>query len=157
MPKKMTEAEIKLVQRGIDAWSAQDGPLEWESVCAIVKQIVGRDYTRQGLHKIEAIRIAFKVRKDTLRQSGHARRVGSVELQRALERIEHLKAENARLEAQNRALLEQFTLWTYNASTRGLDEDFLNGPLPPIDRDATPGEPSASGRRPRAAVRGRAP
>ena len=32
------------------------------------------------------------------------------------------------------ALLEKFARWSYNAATRGLDEEFLDQPLPRIDR-----------------------
>ena len=35
-------------------------------------------------------------------------------------------------------LMEQFVRWAYNASTRGLTEDFLNQALPPTNRHGNP-------------------
>ena len=60
-----------------------------------------------------------------------------MELQKAMERIDRLKAENERLKDENNSLLEQFARWAYNAHTRGLDEDFLNRALMPVDREKT--------------------
>lgn len=61
----------------------------------------------------------------------------SPELQVALERIARLEGETARLKSENKNLLEQFVVWAYNASTRGLSHDFLSRPLPRVDRDQT--------------------
>ncbi len=147
MPKKLTDTQIRTLKEKIDGWNATDGPLTWEALCESVKTRFSLTYTRQGLSKIEGIRIAYTVRKAALRRMTATTESASTELGRALERIARLEAERDRLLAENRALLEQFVVWTYNASTRGLDEKFLNRPLPPIDRGATPGEPSAFNRR----------
>jgi len=64
-----------------------------------------------------------------------------LELQVALDRIARLEAENLRLAAENNALIEQFAVWGYNAHTRNLTEEFLNKPLPGVDRE--PSEPRA--------------
>jgi hypothetical protein len=138
MPKKMTDAVIEQLKEHIDRWSPTDGPLSWEAICALVKLRFGCEYTRQGLHKIEGIRIAYTVRRDALKRLSTKTRMTSTELQRALERIARLEAERDRLRAENRALLEQFIVWTYNASTNGMSDEFLSRPLPPIDRDPTP-------------------
>jgi hypothetical protein len=53
------------------------------------------------------------------------------------QRNARLEAQNERLRRENSSLLEQFVRWAYNASTRGLDKDFLNQPLPSVHRDAT--------------------
>ena len=65
------------------------------------------------------------------------RRVFSPELQKALERIAHLEAENTRLASENERLLEQYVRWAYNAHTRGLDKEFVTRPLPSVNRGQT--------------------
>ncbi|KPX71630.1 hypothetical protein ALQ89_04899 [Pseudomonas amygdali pv. tabaci] len=54
-----------------------------------------------------------------------------------MERLERLAAENARLQAENGHLLEQFVTWAYNAYLKGLSKEYLNTPLPRIDREVT--------------------
>jgi len=51
----------------------------------------------------------------------------------AVQRISRLEAENAQIKAENRALLEQFVTWQYNAYKAGLSIDRLNQGLPEID------------------------
>jgi hypothetical protein len=153
VPKKLTDTQIRTLKEAIDGWNAADGPLTWEALLDFVKAGFGLTYTRQGLHKIEGIRIAYTVRKAALRRLTATSESASTELGRALERMARLEAERDRLLAENRTLQEQFIVWTYNASTRGLDEKFLSRPLPPIDRGATPGESSAFGRKARSRVK----
>ncbi len=153
MTKKLTDTQIDGLKKDIAAWSKAEGRLTWEAICERVQARFGHTYTRQGLAKIESIRIAYDIRTKKLRETSSTSTDASTELARALERIDRLQAERDQLRAENRAILEQFVVWTYNASTRGLDAQFLNRPLPPIDRDATPGEPSATGRKRRAKVR----
>jgi len=40
-----------------------------------------------------------------------------------MERLERLAAENARLQAENGHLLEQFMTWAYNAYLKGLSKE----------------------------------
>lgn len=95
-------------------------------------------YTRQALYKHERIRNAFELRKNALSgEGGDVKRAASPQLQIALDRITRLEAENRRLESENNQLLEQFARWAYNAHTRGLDHEFLNHPLPSVNRDQT--------------------
>ena len=54
-----------------------------------------------------------------------------------MERMARLEAENQRLEAENQRLLEQFVTWAYNAHTRGITKEFLNQPLPRVNRGQT--------------------
>ncbi|HTR05360.1 MAG TPA: hypothetical protein VMJ11_01585, partial [Paraburkholderia sp.] len=86
-------------------------------------------------HRHERIRLAYTVRKKALSGQEQTRETASPELQVALERIARLEGENRRLEAENNALLEQFARWAYNAQTRNLTKEFLNNPLPAVDRE----------------------
>ena len=133
--RNLDDDAISRIVAVLDGWK---GRLTWESLIEAVDRHVHARYTRQTLHKHERIRQAFAQRKEAL-QSGPSDRaiVGPPELQAALERIGRLEAENARLEAENQSLLGQFARWAYNANTRGFDRDFLNQPLPPVNRDET--------------------
>ena len=118
----------------LDGWS---GKLSWELLIQAIQKRKQATYTRQALHKHERIRQAFSLRKQLLSDAGPAPKAESPELQAALERIARLEGENARLKAENNALLAQFACWAYNAHTRGLDQAFLSRPLPAVDRDRT--------------------
>lgn len=130
--KNLDEAGIKEVVEILDGWS---GKLTWDLLISAIKLRTHYEYTRQTLHKHERIRNAFELKKqDIADNQDSVRSVGSPELQKALERIARLEAENKRLESENSQLLEQFVRWAYNASTRELDQNFLNKPLPPVNR-----------------------
>ena len=62
---------------------------------------------------------------------------GSVELQKAQERIAGLEDDIRRLETVNGRLMEEFARWAYNAHIRGMDEQQLRSQLPKVDRDST--------------------
>lgn len=68
-----------------------------------------------------------------------------------LEHYQRLQAENGRLKAENERLLEQFVTWAYNAHLKGLTKDYLNSPLPRVDRELTklPSKPVKLGDRKR--------
>lgn len=133
--KNLGDAEIKQIVEILDGWS---GKLSWELLIDAIELRVFNRYTRQALFKHERIRHAFDLQKSNpVKDQGKARRVGSPELQIALERIAKLEAENKRLESENNHLLEQFARWAYNAHTRGLDNEFLNRPLPSVNRGQT--------------------
>ena len=130
--KNLDDSVVATIVEVLDGWN---GRLTWEALIETVERREGLRYTRQALHRHERIRLAFTVRKKALSgQSAESRVVASPELQVALERIARLEAENQRLAAENNALLEQFARWAYNAQTRNLTEDFLNHPLPAVDR-----------------------
>lgn len=130
--KNLEDDDIENIVKILDGWS---GRLTWEAFIDAIETRLFARYTRQALHKHVRIQKAFALRKEALSRGGHSGKVASTpELQAALERIARLKGENERLDAENNLLLEQFARWTYNASTRGLDEAFLNAPLPDVDR-----------------------
>lgn len=134
--KNLSNEDVVRVVEILDGWS---GKLTWELfIVAIEKRLFAR-YTRQALHKHTRIKDAFSHRKATLSSDGDRPRktASSPELQFALDRIDRLTGEVQRLDAENTRLLEQFVRWAYNAHTRGLDEGFLNRPLPPVNRQQT--------------------
>lgn len=118
----------------LDGWS---GKLSWEALIEAVEKRAGLRYTRQALHRHERVRVAFTVRKKALSGQSHELEhvAATPELQMALDRIARLEGENQRLEAENSNLLEQFARWAYNAQTRNLTKEFLNNPLPTVDRE----------------------
>ena len=61
----------------------------------------------------------------------------SVELEATLQQLALLRGENERMKDENNRFLAQFARWAYNAYTRGLDKDFLDQPLPSVNRDTT--------------------
>lgn len=134
--KNLTDDDVAKIVEILDGWS---GPLRWELLIEDIERRFFTRYTRQALHKHGRIKDAFVGRKEVLASTpGKTKKLASSpELQVALDRIERLTGENHRLETENSRLLEQFARWTYNASTRNLDEAFLSQPLPRVDRDQT--------------------
>lgn len=133
--KNLDDAGIKQIVEILDGWS---GKLTWELLIDAIQLRMHSRYTRQTLHKHERIYNAFELRKKGIAEGdGTIRTVRSPELQKSLERIARLEVENTRLESENEKLLEQFARWAYNAHTRGLDHDFLNRALPPVNRGQT--------------------
>jgi hypothetical protein len=115
----------------LDGWS---GTLSWERLIEAVEARKFARYTRQALHKHERIAHAFAARKTALAEAGPAPSGESPEVKVALERIARLESENSRLRAENALLVEQFVRWAYNAHARGLSKEFLDRPLPAINR-----------------------
>ena len=130
--RNLDDAGIKDIVEILDGWSEK---LTWDLFIEAINFRTHNKYTRQALHKHERIKNAFEICKARLADGDVAiRNVRSPELQKALERIARTEAENKRLESENNQLLEQFVRWAYNAYTRGLDSEFLNQPLPPVNR-----------------------
>ena len=133
--KNLGDAEIKQIAEILDGWS---GKLTWELLIDAIELRMFSRYTRQALYKHERIRHAFEHKKNELSEGRKdVKRVASPQLQIALDRIARLESENRRLESENNLLLEQFSRWAYNAHTRGLDHEFLNRPLPSVNRGQT--------------------
>jgi hypothetical protein len=131
--KNLDDAVVAAIVEVLDGWN---GRLTWDMLIEAVKSREGLRYTRQALHRHERIRLAFTVRKKALLgQEVPPREIASLELRVALDRVARLEAENQRLAAENNALLEQFARWAYNAHTRNLTNEFLNSPLPAVDRE----------------------
>lgn len=134
--KNLDDQLIQEIVEILDGWI---GPLSWDALIEKVDVRLRQRYTRQTLSKHERIKQAFALRKKSLasRKSAEPKKVGDPALQAALDRIARLEAERERLRMENQNLLEQFMRWTYNASARGLGVDFLNQPLPMVEKGTT--------------------
>jgi len=132
--KNLDDEAIKHVVEILDGWN---GNLSWEALIEQVQARLQSKYTRQALHRHERIRLAFEATKKRLTSSGKKQRDPNDLVRIPAARIFRLEAENDRLQQENDRLLEQFVRWAYNAHTRGLDEEFMNRPLPPVDRRPT--------------------
>lgn len=132
--RNLSIEDIETIASILDGWS---GPLTWNLLIEAVFARLHFRYTRQALHNHQRLRIAFETRKSKVQTQEPVMR-GSVQLQKALERIVRLEFENERLKSENDNLLEQFARWAFNAYVRGIGEAELNRPLPEIDRKRTP-------------------
>lgn len=131
--KNLDDHAIEQIVQILDGWS---GKLTWEALIEKISLRLRTQYTRQALHNHVRIKEAFSGRKNALAGRNNKEiEAESSELQHALQHIARLHAEIERLKRENNNLLEQFVRWAYNASTRGLDEKFLNQPLHQVNRD----------------------
>jgi len=137
MAVHLSDKDIETIVKIIDGWSSSE-KLTWDNLILVAQMRLFRKYSRQALSRHERIKRTFALKKQFLSTGSDLKtEFKSVELQKAMERIERLKAENERLKDENNSLLEQFARWAYNAHTRGLDEAFLNRALMPVDRERT--------------------
>lgn len=126
----LTPAKIDVIVEIIRGW---DGRLTWPALVLAVSSKTHATYTRQALFKHERVRISFEAYRAKRTEDG-TRRPVSAALQASNDRVQRLETENAELRKKESLLLEQFIRWAYNASTRGLTEEFLNQSLPPTNR-----------------------
>ena len=115
------------------------GPLTWQLLIEAIDERTRVRYTRQALNNHERIKLAFSVRRESLKATGGPMRVKTAnpELAASLEVNARREAEIERLKAENARLLEQFVRWSYNANNRGVGEEVLNRPLPDVNRDSS--------------------
>ena len=129
----LTDERIREITELIDGWT---GVLTWQHLVDEVAVRTKSRYTRQALSKHERIRHAFQLRKRNLRGHAGAQKPHlSPQMQAATQTIDRLRARVERLESENQRLLNQFVVWSFNARVRGIDEDALNRPLPPMHRN----------------------
>lgn len=134
---KNIDAEIKQkILVIIDTWG---GDLTWDLLINSILKTHLLSYTRQALNKHTDIKDAFTAKKEALRfiDSKTSKKYSSPAVQIAMEQLEKAEALNTRLQAENNKLLEKFAVWLYNASSRGLSEEFLNRPLPTVNREVS--------------------
>lgn len=137
--KNLDDAVIEIIVQVLDGWI---GKLTWDLFIKAITERTGCTYTRQALHRHARISEAFRVAKQHLGRScpiseRAPKSLSIAEITALMDRCVRLEGESARLRAENERLLLQFVVWAYNAHTRGFDEDFLNRPLPSIDREVT--------------------
>lgn len=134
MAKHLSERDVEAIVNLVRGWSSEK--LTWQGVCSAAAKLLGREPTRQTLHRHEAIKAAYAAKKSGLKV--HGPRVATPSsLAIAAQRIARLQSINDELVQKNSALLEQFVRWQYNAYKHGLKEHQLNEDLPPIDRERT--------------------
>lgn len=134
--KNIDEATEEAIVGILDGWS---GKLSWDLLTDAVHAQLGHKYVRQTLDANERISAAYKLHRQRLRGAPASVDASemSPEVRILYETNERLEAENARLKAENLAYRQTFTTWAYNASNRGLTEDYLHTPIPEVDREQT--------------------
>ena len=132
--RNLDDEAITCIAEILDGWN---GVLSWQALIEQVQARLQSKYTRQALHRHERIRLAFEATKERLARPLKRQQDTNDLVRIPAARISRLEAENDRLQQENDRLLEQFVRWAYNAHTRGLDEAFLNMPLPQVDRRPT--------------------
>ena len=129
MAKHLTEQDRQQIVGILDGWPA-DSKLTWDRLLDRIGHRLGINPTRQTLSRDPRIKLAFQNRKE-----GKPHPVRQSATEKSLrQKVERLKAENARLEKEKALFLEMFTRWQYNAHKHGLTEERLGQPLPRIDR-----------------------
>lgn len=139
--KNLKDEDVAKIVGILDGWS---GRLTWDLLIDSVERHLFSRYTRQALHKHARIQEAFEQRKGAMATGGdRPRKLASTpEMQAALDTVARLEGQVERLEAENTRLLEQFARWAYNANIRGLDEAYLNSPLPDVNRQHDEARPA---------------
>lgn len=127
----LTPEKIAAIVEIIRTW---DGRLTWPGLVNEIFKKMNVTYTRQALYKHESIRVAYEAYRENSSDTEPGRPV-SAALNASTERVKRLEMENAELKKREALLMEQFVRWAYNASTRGLTENFLNQALPPTNRN----------------------
>lgn len=130
----LTPERIATIVEVIRGW---DGRLTWPGLIKVVSERTHATYTRQAFYKHQAIRVAYETKRENSGDTD-VRQPVSAALKASMDRVTRLETENAELRKREALLLEQFVRWAYNASTRGLTEDFLNQALPPTNRHGNP-------------------
>jgi hypothetical protein len=127
------------------------GPLSWNILIDAIDERTRVRYTRQALNNHERIKLAFSVRRESLKATGvpMGGNTATPEVAALLQVNARRDAEIERLKAENGRLLEQFVRWAYNANNRGLSEEALNRPLPAVNRDSSFRRPALAKRPPR--------
>lgn len=135
--KNLDDGAIELIVGILDGWSAK---LTWDQLIDAIEERIRVRYTRQALDKHSRIKTAYQVTKERLSGTPRierSKRLSDVEASALTERLKRIEAENNRLKVENERLLEQFVTWAYNAHLKGLTKEYLNNPLPHVDRERT--------------------
>jgi hypothetical protein len=110
----------------IYGWSAPE--FNWLRVCNACKPILGYAPSRSGLSSHAAIQVAFRSRKDGLREQ-RAKQLPLPNSRAAAGRtIASRDAEIAALKLQVKELMDKLVRWQYNASLRRVTPEMLDDP-----------------------------
>lgn len=135
--KNLDDRIIELIVGVLDGWV---GKLTWDLLTEAIEERMRIRYTRQALDKHARIKAAFQLTKERLSgtpRSERKLRLSEAEIEVLTQRYERMQAENVRLKHENNRLLEQYQTWLYNAHLKGLTKDYLDSPLPCVDREQT--------------------
>lgn len=135
--KNLNEDSIGVIVAILDGWS---GKLTWDLLIDVIERRLLVRYTRQALDKRTRVKMAYQVARQRI--SGESSYKASpkpsvIDVGVLSQRVSRLEAENGRLKIENDRLLEQFVTWGYNAYLKGLTKEYLNTPLPRVDRELT--------------------
>jgi len=138
MPKRIiTRSSLPKIMRELDRW---EGKLTWSLFCDRVAVVLGvGSVSRHAMYLYPAVKERFQRRQKEVRAEKELRpRDFTVEV--AGRRIAELEAQVNRLEEVNRALLDQFRRWQYNAYANNARMDLLawDKALPEVDRTGKP-------------------
>ncbi|MFC0349855.1 hypothetical protein [Undibacterium danionis] len=135
--KNLDPELLEVIVGILDGWF---GKLTWDLLIKAIEERTKVLYTRQGLDRHSRIKNAYSLAKARMNKTlgiVPIRDLSPTESNALLDRYERLEAENARLKFENDQFFEQFVRWAYNAHLRGLSENYLNSPLPSVDRERT--------------------
>lgn len=135
--KNLNEDAIGVIVAVLDGWS---GKLTWDLLIDVIERRLFVRYTRQALDKRARVKVAYQVAKRRIsfgQDNKSNKKLSTIEVELLDQRISRLEAENSRLKVENERLLEQFVTWGYNAYLKGLTKEYLNTPLPRVDRELT--------------------
>lgn len=135
MPKRIvTPSSLPKILRELDRW---EGKLTWDLFCRRVAAVLGvASVSKHTMYAYPTIKRAFQSRQAELREGGTQVDGRDLTLRVAAKRIADLEAQVRRLDETNKALLDQFRRWQYNAYAQGVRMDLLDldRPLPEVDR-----------------------
>jgi hypothetical protein len=129
MARHLRDRDVERIVGLLDGWRDK---LSWELLSKACLPVIGTEPARQTLYRYPRIVDAFKATKERLRLAPTEVSVPP-SMRVAIQRIARLTIENDRFKRENDKLLEQFVVWQYNASIKGLSDLDLNNALPAID------------------------
>jgi len=134
----LTQETLQSVLDILDGWK---GKLTWNLLLDEIEKASGIKYSRFTFAEYPQIANAFSLKKRTLRGTWKpgASEPRDEKVRAALAQVDRYKAKVARLEQENKLLLEQFVTWAYNAERKNVTIAALNQPIPKPQRDRSKG------------------
>lgn len=128
----LTPETIEQIADVIRKWK---GEQTWEHLCNEIERQIGHRYRRQSICKYAPIYNAYlAIQEPSETQKGSRPGGRTKSRERTAASIRRLRLRVRELSHMRDALMERFARWAVNASEAGLNEEFLNRPLPPINR-----------------------